>query len=85
LYGSKNDVAVLVNGLVRDIVKALGLAIQMFMKICAFGLHPEVWVVAWNMISIGVIVVKKWMTMRKALARVFWISLLSFGSCMTFK
>lgn len=22
----------------------------MFMKICAFGLHPEVWVVAWNMI-----------------------------------
>jgi hypothetical protein len=58
-YASENDVAVLVNGLVKDIIKAMGLKFKTFTEVGTFGLRPDVWVVMWNMIPVGVIEVKK--------------------------
>ena len=58
-YASENDVAVLVSGLVKDINKAMGLDLETVTEIGAFGLRPDVWVVTWNMIPVGVIEVKK--------------------------
>jgi hypothetical protein len=58
-YASENDVAVLVIGLVKDISIAMGLTFETFTEVGAFGLRPDVWVVRWNMIPVGVIEVKK--------------------------
>jgi len=58
-YASENDVAFLVSGLVKDISKAMGIDFETFTEIGAFGLRPDVWVVTWNMIPVGVIDVKK--------------------------
>ena len=58
-YASENDVAVLVRGLVKDISLAMELDLETFTEVGAFGLHPDVWVVTWNMTPIGVIEVKK--------------------------
>ena len=59
-YASENEVATLVSGLVKDITKAMGLVgLKTFTEIGPFGLRPDVWVVTWNMIPVGVIQVKK--------------------------
>jgi len=58
-YASENDVAGLVSGLVKDISKAMGIGFETFTEIGAFGLRPDVWVVTWNMMPVGVIEVKK--------------------------
>lgn len=85
-YASENDVAFLVGGLVKDISKAMGIDFETFTGIGAFGLRPDVWVVTWNMIPVGVIEVKKRKKTKYApMARVFWISLLSWESCTIFK
>ena len=58
-YASENDVAGLVSGLVKDLSLAMGLTFNTFTEVGAFGLRPDVWVVRWNMIPVGVIEVKK--------------------------
>eukprot|EP00977_Amphora_coffeiformis_P029647 scaffold42123_cov221-Amphora_coffeaeformis.AAC.2 len=58
-YASENDVALLVSGLVKDISRAMGIDIETFTEIGAFGLRSDVWFVTWNMIPVGVIEVKK--------------------------
>jgi hypothetical protein len=58
-YVTENDVADLVSGLVKDFSKAMGLDFDTFKEVGAFGLRPDMWVVKWNMIPVGVIEVKK--------------------------
>jgi hypothetical protein len=58
-YASENDRAGLFSGLVKDINRAMRLTFDTFTEVGAVGLRPDVWVVTWNMIPVGVMEVKK--------------------------
>lgn len=58
-YASENDIAALVSDLVKDLNTAMGLELKAFTEVEFFGLRPDVWVVTWNMLPVGVIAVKK--------------------------
>jgi len=75
-YLSKNNVAMLISVLIKDIIKATQLDLETTTGVGAFGLWLDIWLVIWNMIPLAWLRSKSRIKGRKTLARVFWISLL---------
>ena len=50
-YVTKNNIAILVCGLIKDICMAMGLDLKMFTEVGTFGICPDVCAVTWNKYS----------------------------------
>ena len=58
-YASENDVAVLVAGIVKDLIGALKLDAKVFSEVGTFAVRPDLWVLTLYGTPIGVVEVKK--------------------------